>query len=50
MWFVARTSPPWLTKNERDWLNAYHRRVVKEIGPLVDPEARAWLKKACAPL
>jgi Xaa-Pro aminopeptidase len=39
-----------LTSGERDWLNAYHRRVLKEIGPLVDPRTRAWLKAACAPL
>ncbi len=39
-----------LTQEERAWLNAYHRRVLKEIGPQLDPKTRAWLKKACAPL
>ncbi len=39
-----------LTSGERDWLDAYHKRVLKEIGPLVDPKTRVWLKKACAPL
>ena len=37
-----------LTPEERDWLNAYHGRVLKEIGPLVEPETRAWLEEACA--
>jgi Xaa-Pro aminopeptidase len=39
-----------LTKDERLWLNAYHARVLKVIGPLVDKETRVWLKAASAPL
>ena len=39
-----------LTETERKWLNGYHARVSKLIGPLVDRETRAWLKTACAPL
>ena len=35
-----------LTPAERDWLNAYHRRVWREIGPLVSGEVKAWLKEA----
>lgn len=35
-----------LTPAERDWLNAYHARVLKEIGPLVSSEVRQWLKDA----
>ncbi|MDB5540138.1 MAG: Xaa-Pro aminopeptidase [Devosia sp.] len=35
-----------LTAPERKWLNAYHRRVFKEIGPLVQGEVKAWLKEA----
>ncbi len=38
---------------ERDWLNAYHARVLKEIGPYLeklDKEAAAWLAQACAPV
>ena len=31
---------------ERDWLNAYHKRVWREIGPLVSGEVKAWLKEA----
>jgi Xaa-Pro aminopeptidase len=39
-----------LDDKERDWLNAYHARVLKEIGPLVDETVRGWLVSACAPL
>ncbi len=35
-----------LSKKERDWLNAYHARILAEIGPLVDAETRAWLEQA----
>jgi Xaa-Pro aminopeptidase len=39
-----------LTEEERRWLNAYHARVLKVIGPLVDKPVRTWLKQACASL
>jgi Xaa-Pro aminopeptidase len=39
-----------LSAVERDWLNAYHARVLAVIGPLVEPEVRAWLAEACAPI
>lgn len=32
------------------WLDQYHRRVLRSIGPLVRPGARKWLERACAPL
>jgi Xaa-Pro aminopeptidase len=35
-----------LTAEELSWLNAYHARVLAEIGPLVDGEALKWLEKA----
>ena len=36
---------------ERDWLNAYHQRVLAEIGPrLPTDEERRWLQAACAPV
>ncbi|RED54127.1 aminopeptidase P family protein [Aestuariispira insulae] len=37
-----------LSEAERDWLNAYHAKVLKEIGPLVDGDELAWLEKATA--
>ena len=42
--------PHLLTVSEIDWLNAYHARVLAEVGPLVPEEVRNWLNAACAPL
>ncbi|MBU2581145.1 MAG: aminopeptidase P family protein [Alphaproteobacteria bacterium] len=39
-----------LTRPERDWLDAYHARVLKTLGPQLDKPTRSWLKAACAPL
>ncbi|WP_340265756.1 aminopeptidase P family protein [Sphingobium mellinum] len=39
-----------LTEQERQWMNAYHAKVVEVVGPQLDGEALAWLKNACAPL
>ncbi len=39
-----------LTSEELAWTNAYHGRVLKEIGPLLDAEQKVWLEKVCAPL
>jgi Xaa-Pro aminopeptidase len=39
-----------LTTSEIAWLNAYHARVLDEIGPQVDPDTRAWLEGATAQL
>ncbi len=39
-----------LTKDEVIWLDAYHARVLKEVGDHLDGEELNWLKRACAPL
>jgi Xaa-Pro aminopeptidase len=39
-----------LSPEEREWLNAYHARVLEVVGPQLDGEAKAWLEKGCAPL
>lgn len=39
-----------LTRAELDWLNAYHERVLQEIGPLLDGEVKAWLTAATRPI
>ncbi len=39
-----------LTAEEHSWLDAYHTRVLAEIGPMVDGETLGWLERACAPL
>jgi Xaa-Pro aminopeptidase len=41
--------PALLTAEERAWVDAYHARVLEELGPLVG-EAAGWLGEACAPL
>ncbi|MEP9388673.1 aminopeptidase P family protein [Mesorhizobium sp. KR9-304] len=39
-----------LTRDELHWLDEYHARVMREIGPMVGGEVLAWLEKATAPL
>ncbi|WP_028138059.1 aminopeptidase P family protein [Bradyrhizobium japonicum] len=39
-----------LSKDELDWLNAYHARVRSEVGPALDEATRAWLDRATAEL
>ena len=37
-----------LTKEERKWVNDYHKRVLKIVGRKLDGEVKDWLKAACA--
>jgi Xaa-Pro aminopeptidase len=46
----ALIDPSLLTAEERQWLDAYHARVLKEIGPLLDEADRRWLVQVTAPL
>jgi Xaa-Pro aminopeptidase len=39
-----------LAPEERDWLDAYHAKVLEVVGPQLDGEAKAWLEAGCAPL
>ncbi len=39
-----------LTDEEREQINAYHARVLAEVGPDLHAKARAWLEGACAPI
>ena len=39
-----------LDASERAWLDAYHQRVLREIGPKLDDATRQRLERACAPL
>jgi Xaa-Pro aminopeptidase len=43
-------APELLDAEERAWLDAYHARVAAEVGPALEPEVRAWLEAACAPV
>ncbi|MGB5559498.1 MAG: aminopeptidase P family protein [Paracoccaceae bacterium] len=42
--------PAMMSKDETDWLNAYHARVLEKIGPRVSAPALGWLQKATAAL
>jgi Xaa-Pro aminopeptidase len=42
--------PEMLDADERTWLDAYHARVLAEVGPKLDAEAGKWLAAACKPL
>jgi Xaa-Pro aminopeptidase len=46
----ALLDPALLTREERAWLDAYHARVLAEVGPGLDPATAVWLRSACAPL
>ena len=43
-------APGLLAPSERAWLDAYHARVLTEVGPQLGGPERAWLERACAPL
>ena len=40
--------PGILTKDEIEWLNAYHREVFTKLAPRLTEEERDWLAKKCA--
>ena len=42
--------PDLLSPDEVRWLDAYHHRVATTLGPRLEPDTRAWLADACAPL
>jgi Xaa-Pro aminopeptidase len=42
--------PSLLSPEEIAWLDAYHARVLREIGPALDGADLVWLKSACAKL
>jgi len=39
-----------LTQAERDWLNAYHERVYRELSPRLPAEVAAWLREKTRPV
>jgi Xaa-Pro aminopeptidase len=43
-------APDLLTPAERAWVDAYHARVLAEIGPALEQPVRDWLAQVCAPL
>jgi Xaa-Pro aminopeptidase len=43
-------NPALMTAREREWLDAYHARVLQMVGPALGNAEREWLVAACAPL
>jgi Xaa-Pro aminopeptidase len=43
-------APALLDAGERGWVDAYHARVLAQVGPELGAEARAWLGEACRAL
>ena len=39
-----------MTEAEISWLDSYHQRILREIGPLVDAKTRTWLEAATVAL
>ena len=39
-----------LDRDERAWVDGYHARVREIVGPLVEPDVRAWLDESTRPL
>ncbi|RZI38979.1 hypothetical protein EGT07_31355, partial [Herbaspirillum sp. HC18] len=39
-----------LSRDELDWLNAYHARVRDDVRPALDQATRTWLDQATAEL
>jgi Xaa-Pro aminopeptidase len=39
-----------LTRNEADWLDAYHARVREALTPSLDPPTQSWLQAATRPI
>lgn len=46
----AMIEPAMLTPDERDWLNAYHLRVMEIVGPQLAGACKDWLLEVCQPL
>ncbi len=46
----ALIEPDLLTREELDWIDAYHAQVYQDLAPLLDDESRAWLRTATLPI
>jgi Xaa-Pro aminopeptidase len=47
---LALVEPLLLDAHETRWLDAYHARCRKELGPLLDAATRSWLERVTQPL
>ncbi|ARO14806.1 Xaa-Pro aminopeptidase [Ketogulonicigenium robustum] len=39
-----------LSRDETDWINAYHDEIIRRYSPRLSGDVNVWLKQACAPL
>ena len=39
-----------MTRDQIDWLNAYHKRVYRELARGLDKDHKEWLDKATRPI
>jgi Xaa-Pro aminopeptidase len=46
----ALLDPSLMTREEIVWIDAYHARVLAQVGPDLAPAEQAWLSQACASL
>lgn len=42
--------PELMTRDEIEWLNAYHKQVYDKIAPYLEENQKSWLLEACRPL
>jgi Xaa-Pro aminopeptidase len=47
---LALVEPLLLDAHETRWLDTYHARCRKELGPLLDAATRSWLERVTQPL
>jgi Xaa-Pro aminopeptidase len=40
----------WLSQEETDWLNQYHKEVLERLSPMLLPEEAEWLEHKCRPI
>ena len=40
----------WLSGEEIDWLNQYHKEVLERLSPMLHPEEVEWLEAKCRPI
>jgi Xaa-Pro aminopeptidase len=41
---------PLLTKDQVSWINAYHQKVLAEVGPMLEGDELTWMEEACTAL
>ena len=50
LWLKDGIDPEEMSRDEREWLNNYHKDVYEKIGPHLTAEEQAWLKEYTRPI